>query len=439
MNRRLPFFLVYTFFVGALLPMSLRAGTYYVASTGLDTNDGMALKTPFKTIRKAVLIVQPGDTVNIREGVYNEYVLMGNSRAATGVAAGKETRPIVWQSYKGEWAIIDGSHRSVKQKKGATNLLNLRNAQWNIFRNLEVRNSQRHGIALFHSNNNVFENIVTHGHHGSGQTGTDSSSNRFVNCTSYDNYDSQSVGYEGGGADGFCISSGQGNTWINCLAYDNSDDGWDCWKSTSNTIMNCVAYGSGRDKGDGNGFKLGGAGDHSGGHLIRNCVAYNNRFIGFDYNNAKIPIKAYNNTAWNNKRTNYRFKAAPHVLRNNISQAGTLVLTKEVDHKHNSWNLNIDDALFISTNPASATFLKLSARSPAKDRGINVGLPYQGSAPDLGAYEHGTTASSIGAIVPKDNGAWSAISTNTLSGGSALFTDPQATNHPNRYYRITTP
>ena len=384
--------------VAAVLPFpSLWAETYFVAPNGSDTNNGLSLEAPFKTIRKAVLIVKPGDIVNFRGGVYNEYVLIGNVNAGTGVAIGTKEKPIIWQSYKGEWAIIDGSHRSFKQKKNATNVFNVKNAHWNVFRNFEVRNSQRQGVVVFHSTHNVFENIITHGHHGSGQTGTDSSWNKFVNCTSYDNYDSQSVGYEGGGADGFCISSGKGNIWMNCLAYDNSDDGWDCWKSTGNTIINCVAYGSGRDKGDGNGFKLGGAGDHTGGHIIRNCVAYNNKLFGFDYNNAKIPIKAYNNTAWRNRRADYRFKAVAHILRNNIA-SGKVEIAKIVNDKNNSWNLKINDVRFASEDPSSIHFLRLSAESPLIDKGGVVGLSYKGIAPDLGAYEYGSAPIRVGAV-----------------------------------------
>ena len=32
-------------------------------------------------------------------------------------------------------------------------------------------------------------------------------------------------------------------------------------------------------------------------------------------------------------------------------------------------------------------FLRLAAGSPLIDRGVNVGLPYNGAAPDLGAFE----------------------------------------------------
>ena len=33
--------------------------------------------------------------------------------------------------------------------------------------------------------------------------------------------------------------------------------------------------------------------------------------------------------------------------------------------------------------------LRLQSGSPAIDAGVDVGLPYSGSAPDIGAYEYG--------------------------------------------------
>jgi hypothetical protein len=37
------------------------------------------------------------------------------------------------------------------------------------------------------------------------------------------------------------------------------------------------------------------------------------------------------------------------------------------------------------------------------------------------------------------NPTWSPLATNTLSGGSAYFSDPQWTNYPARFYRLRSP
>jgi hypothetical protein len=37
------------------------------------------------------------------------------------------------------------------------------------------------------------------------------------------------------------------------------------------------------------------------------------------------------------------------------------------------------------------------------------------------------------------NPIWSPVGTNTLTGGSSYFSDPQWTNHPARFYRLRSP
>ena len=37
------------------------------------------------------------------------------------------------------------------------------------------------------------------------------------------------------------------------------------------------------------------------------------------------------------------------------------------------------------------------------------------------------------------NPVWTPVSTNTLTGGSSYFSDPQWTNHPTRFYRLRSP
>ena len=45
----------------------------------------------------------------------------------------------------------------------------------------------------------------------------------------------------------------------------------------------------------------------------------------------------------------------------------------------------------------------------------------------------------VEACVSLANPAWSPISTNTLTGGSAYFSDPQWANYPSRFYRLRSP
>jgi hypothetical protein len=127
-----------------------------------------------------------------------------------------------------------------------------------------------------------------------------------------------------------------------------------------------------------------------------------------------------------------------HVLKNNIafpnklSQIGTCwekISSQDIDHyvdcpagENNTWNLDLDltEDDFVSLDDPSMTvtgedlskipgmlgprnadgslpevdFLKLKKGSRAIDQGEDVGLPFAGKAPDLGAFEYGMPASS---------------------------------------------
>jgi hypothetical protein len=74
---------------------------FYVSNSGKDTNPGTE-PLPWKTIQHAANTVIAGDTVYVRAGTYHESVGMVHSGSA---AAGS----IVFQSYPGELAIIDGT------------------------------------------------------------------------------------------------------------------------------------------------------------------------------------------------------------------------------------------------------------------------------------------------------------------------------------------
>jgi hypothetical protein len=54
-------------------PITAQGATYYVATTGNDSNPG-ALTQPFKSFKKGVSLLQPGDTLYIRGGLYTEQI-----------------------------------------------------------------------------------------------------------------------------------------------------------------------------------------------------------------------------------------------------------------------------------------------------------------------------------------------------------------------------
>ena len=81
------------------------AATFYVATSGNDTNPG-SLASPWLTIQKAANSLAPGDTVLVRGGIYPERVTVnvsGNSTNAT----------VAFQNYPGETPILDGASLTV--------------------------------------------------------------------------------------------------------------------------------------------------------------------------------------------------------------------------------------------------------------------------------------------------------------------------------------
>src|SRR3989304_7823076 len=63
-------------------PTEAAGVTYYVSTTGNDTNNGTSEGTPFRTIQKGANVAQAGDTVLVKAGTYNEQVTPANSGTA---------------------------------------------------------------------------------------------------------------------------------------------------------------------------------------------------------------------------------------------------------------------------------------------------------------------------------------------------------------------
>jgi hypothetical protein len=171
---------------------------------------------------------------------------------------------------------------------------------------------------------------------------------------------------------------------------------------------------------NGAGFKSGGYGNPantpgSGAahHVVRFNVAFDNRVIGFYANYHPGTIDFLNNTAFDNP-SNYDMRVATgssssHTLRNNIA-AGTgnaIVSLSGGTDDFNSWSLPVtvssDDFVSLDTAQAyavreadgslpSMTLARLREDSDLIDQGEDLGFSFAGSAPDLGAFEHGLQA-----------------------------------------------
>lgn len=241
------------------------------------------------------------------------------------------------------------------------------------------------------------------------------SDNVVLNCDSFFNADSSIEN-----ADGFAckLTAGSGNKFIGCRAWNNLDDGWDGYLRGSDNITttyeDCWAIRNGYMKdgrvggGDGNGFKTGGSDDKTLKHnaIYTNCIAVGNVYDGFDHNSNRGVVEIYNSVAYNNG-TNYHFTntnpLAELVIKNSLAlgEKGKTDAA-QTDISHNSWqldvqvtgedfqSLDVDQLLQVRKVDGSlpdVSFMHLVPGSDLIDKGVDVGLPYNGSAPDLGAFE----------------------------------------------------
>src|SRR5690242_5324165 len=106
--------------------------TYYVSTSGNDNNAG-TLAAPWRTIQKAANTVQPGDTVQVRAGTYNEVVTLKTS--------GNSTQGyITFANYPGEAPIVDGTGLAVGAS-GQTGLFSLEGTfNYIVIKGFEIRN-----------------------------------------------------------------------------------------------------------------------------------------------------------------------------------------------------------------------------------------------------------------------------------------------------------
>jgi hypothetical protein len=396
------------------------ASDYYVATNGNDNNPG-TFSEPFATWQKAFDIVKAGDIVYIRDGIY--YFSDDSKYAGVGVwdKDGTLDNPIQIFAYPGETPILDVSNFRNYYDQGVGIYLN--NCHYWHLKGLSVRGTKQYitsrigyGVFLYTGGNITLEEVKSYDNGGIGfsaeaTTGTVS----FINCDSYNNYDTLLYGEN---ADGFvCTSNIRSSRFIyqDCRSWNNSDDGYDSWSNEGTIIYDyCWSFNNGRGlDGDGNGFKLGGKEDsialNTPQKTIIDCIAYNNRNNGFDQNASIVSMNIFNNIAFDNRLLGFCFctnTSASIFIRNNISfgndKSQNECIESNATHDHNSWNIGdtFTDKDFVSLDPYGIdgsrlpdgslpdnNFLKLAPGSYLINAGTDVGLPFSGIAPDLGAFE----------------------------------------------------
>lgn len=285
---------------------------------------------------------------------------------------------------------------------------------WHI-KGIDIYKAGDNGLQI-KGNNNLIEFCTFSECSDTGlQIDNGASNNTILNCDSYFNADSTMEN-----ADGFAckLTAGTGNKFIGCRAWQNLDDGWDGYlrgaDNITTTYENCWAIKNGylkngtKGNGDGNGFKTGGSDDKLLKHnaIFKNCIAVGNVFDGFDHNSNRGNVTIYNCSAYDNGK-NYSFSTTNPLEKLTIKNSNALgafgsINATVLDVTNNSWQNGIsvtaDDFQSIDYNQLmnprksdgslpDVTFFYLKAGSDLIDKGINVGLPFKGSAPDLGVFE----------------------------------------------------
>jgi hypothetical protein len=413
---------------GLLGGVAAHANTYYVSTTGSDSSPG-SLAQPFATLAKAQQAASSGDTVYIRGGTYSNFSVAATDATYQYVLNFTKSN-ISYLAYPGDARpVLDVS--SIAPTTLRVCAIQVTGAN-NTFQGFDVTGVQAGTLKQadnwrISGNGNTMRQIVTRDDQGNGvYLLSHASNNLIVNCDS-----SNLVGVNGisaGNTDGFgCHSQGSGNVFRGDRSWGNSDDGYDCISNPGGgvTFDHCWAYDNGRFDGNKNGFKIGGFGDTGGSfpdpppvHTVEFCLSADNGASGFYANHQ--PGQAanwYNNTAYSDhpnfnmleaidtSPANSSVPGTREVMHNNLAYVGTG--TSNLDESgsmvSNNWftlPVTVSAADFQSldasqmTLPRQAdgslpdiTFMHLAQGSDLIDAGVNVGLPYNGAAPDLGAFE----------------------------------------------------
>jgi len=402
-----------TFFAIILLSCTVSFGaTYYVSfSTGLDTYSGTSLGLPFKTITKAVSVAVAGDIIYLRGETHTYTSKISISKSGTAV----NRISLIAYPLDANRPILNFSSMSISSGNRG---IELSGNYW-YMKGFDIFKAGDNGMHI----SGAFNIIDFCAFYENGDTGLQlangANNNQIINCDSYYNIDVSE-----GNADGFAakLDVGTGNSFRGCRAWQNSDDGWDGLLSSgigtnpATTYDSCWCFLNGYRKnmtasaGNGNGFKMGGNNElHDA--TLRNCLAVYNRVKGFDQNNNNGSMILYNCTGYKNgpnfgMSSNDPSAGKVAIVRNCVSysnRTGTDAFRSVVTRSNNSWQVpsyTVTDNDFLSVDTSvlrgprntdgslpNINFMKLKQGSSLINAGTNVGLPFNGSAPDIGYWE----------------------------------------------------
>lgn len=403
----------------------LWAGTYTVS--------------PGESINSKLKQLQPGDTLLVRAGTYNETLSLpvdGLPNKPIVLRAHGNDKPVIAHtqtllSWNKSWWVIQGL--IFDQQGAAADAIKLTGSN-NILRGCEIRNGKKDGIdgGGGGSQNNIIENCAIHDFvnqpgvdaHGivinPGARGWKILRNTIYNCGGdgiqfYADDQTPVAQY----AKNFTIASNIFYTTLgsnsenaldfkgidSCLVDGNEMHGFanKIWVIQKG-CRNITATNNRLHDGD-RGIEARGEGGKTQENikLIRNVI-YNISDYGIKFDGV-AHAQVLHNTLVNVAARSFRVEGAGVAggsFRNNLiynSGPASIAGTFNAQADHNGWfnssaddmagegDVTGDDPKFV--NAPSFNF-NLQPYSPAKDAGVNVGLPFTGAKPDLGAYEIGS-------------------------------------------------
>jgi parallel beta-helix repeat protein len=363
---------------------------YYVATNGRDSNNG-SIDSPWATLNHAIQVAGPGDLIYMRGGEYttNEVWIRGDRGMG-----GSPGQYLTIKSYPGEVASVGGS-RWMDLEADFVRIeglhfrmpysLDAGGEGYQIVNNTFYGPQPDYGAIMCGGTNGLIQgnhieitgggSTLDHGIYLLNSTGTTIRGNYISGFYGYgihmydeDKGDHRPKPYENILIEGNIVVGSPNRSGIILGAHD------------STVSINNV--------------------------VIKNNIIYNNADVGILIKYEPISnIRIYNNVIYSNASGILILTAIDHLeIVNNIlasNRGGHIEISGNLTNDLVTHNLydqpasvgsGVTDAHPVFGNPlfvdANNGDFHLQAGSPAIDAGVDVGIPYLGAAPDLGAFEH---------------------------------------------------